>query len=101
MYGTGAGGGRSAKTTSDAVVDTIIVEDATRPLVSDRKNALFAGHDEGGAAWARIASLVETARMNRIDPHAHLKATLEAIAVGHPASDIDAPMPRASTPTPS
>ena len=72
-----------------------------RPLAPDRKNALFAGHDEGAAAWARIASLVETAKMNGIDPHAYLKATLEAIAAGHPASDIDALMPWAYTPTSS
>lgn len=82
-------------------MDTNIVENAIRPLVPDRKNALFAGHDEGGAAWARIASLVETAKMNRIDPHAYLKATLEGIANGHLASDIDALMPWAYTPTSS
>ena len=41
----------------------------------------------------RIASLVETAKMNGGDPHAYLKATLEAIASGHPASDMDALMP--------
>ena len=49
-------------------MDTNIVENAIRPLVLNRKNALFAGHDEVGAVWARIASLVETAKMNRIDP---------------------------------
>jgi len=82
-------------------MDTNIVENAIRPLALNRKNALFAGHDEGGAAWARIASLVETAKMNRVNPHAYLKATLEAIANGHPASDIDALMPWALTPASS
>lgn len=57
-----------------------IVENTIRPLVLNRKNALFAGHDEGAAAWAGIASLVETAKMNEVDPHAYFKATLEAIA---------------------
>ncbi len=75
-----------------------VVENAIRPLALNRKNALFAGHDEGGAAWARIASLVETAKMNRVNPHAYLKATLEAIANGHPASDIDQLLPWAFTP---
>ncbi len=82
-------------------MDTNIVENAIRPLALNRKNALFAGHDEGGAAWARIASLVETAKMNQVNPHAYLKATLEAIAAGHPASDIDALMPWAFTPASS
>ena len=82
-------------------MDTNIVENAIRPLALNRNNAPFAGHDEGAAAWARIASLVETAKMNRIDPHAYPKATLEAIANGHPASDIDALMPWAHTPASS
>ena len=55
------------------------MENTIRPLALNRKNALFAGHDEGAAAWARIASLVETAKMNQVNPHAYLKATLEAI----------------------
>ena len=82
-------------------MDNNIVENTIRPLALNRKNAPFAGHDEGAAAWARIASLVETAKMNRIDPHAYPKATLEAIANGHPASDIDALMPWAHTPASS
>ena len=66
-----------------------------------RENALFAGHDEGAKAWVRIVSLAETAKINQINPHAYLKATLEAIAAGHPASDIDALMPRAYAPASS
>jgi len=77
------------------------VENRIRPLGLNRKNALFAGHDEGAKAWARIASLVETAKTNGVDPHANLKATLEAIAAGHPASDVDALMPWAFTPASS
>ena len=74
------------------------VENTIRPLALNRKNALFAGHDEGAAAWARIASLIETAKMNGLDPHAYLKATLEAIAAGHPAAQIDQLLPWAFTP---
>ena len=59
----------------------------------NRKNALFAGHDEGGRSWGRIASLIATAKMNGIDPFAYLKATLEALANGHPQSRIDDLMP--------
>ena len=61
-------------------MDSNAVENRIRPLVLNRKNALFAGHDEGPAAWGRIASLIETAKMNRVEPYAYLKATLEAIA---------------------
>ena len=79
-------------------MDNNIVENAIRPLALNRKNALFAGHDEGAKAWARIASLVETAKKNQLDHHAYLKATLEAIAAGHPTADIDALLPWAFTP---
>ncbi len=48
-------------------------------------------HDEGGRIWGRIASLIETC--NNVEPYAYLKATLEAIAKGHPASRIDELMP--------
>ena len=36
--------------------------------------------------------------MNEANPHACLKATVEAIVGGHPASDIDRLLPWASTP---
>ena len=82
-------------------MDNNVAENVTRPLALNRKNALFAGHDEGGAPWARIASLVQTAKMNRVNPHAYLKAALEAIANGHPASKIDQLLPWALTPASS
>ena len=74
-------------------MDTNNVENLIRPLVLNRKNALFAGHDEGGIAWGRVASLIATCRLNGVEPFAYLKATLEAIARGHPQSQIDELMP--------
>lgn len=74
-------------------IDSNNVENLIRPIALNRKNALFAGHDEGGKAWGRIASLIETAKINGIEPFAYLKATLEAIARGHPQSRIDDLMP--------
>ena len=50
-------------------------------------------HDEGGRNWGRIASLIETCKLNNVEPYAYLEATLEAIAKGHPASRIDELMP--------
>ena len=74
-------------------MDSNSVENLARPIALSRKNALFAGHDEGAAAWGRIASLIETAKLNRVEPYAWLKATLEAIAAGHPNSAIDNLLP--------
>ena len=78
-------------------MDTNAVENRVRPLALTRKNALFAGHDEGAIAWSRTATLIETAKMNGVEPYAYLKATLEAIAVGHPASRIGDLLPWAHT----
>ena len=69
------------------------VSELIRPIALTRKNALFAGHDEGGRTWGRIASLIATAKINGVEPFAYLKATLEAIAAGHPASQIDELLP--------
>ncbi|WP_240512312.1 IS66 family transposase [Pseudoruegeria sp. SK021] len=74
-------------------IDSNKVENLIRPIALNRKNALFAGHDEGGRAWGRIASLIETAKINGVEPFAYLKATLEAIAAGHPQSRIDELLP--------
>ena len=74
-------------------MDSNSVENLARPIAMNRQNALFAGHDEGAAAWARIASLIEIAKLNRVEPYAWLKATLEAIAAGHPNSRIGQLLP--------
>lgn len=74
-------------------IDSNRVENLIRPIALNRKNALFAGHDEGGVAWGRIASLIETCKINGIEPFAYIKATLTAIAHGHPQSRIDDLLP--------
>ena len=82
-------------------MDSNAVENLVRPITLNRKNALFAGHDEGGKAWGRIASLIETAKINGIEPFAYLKATLEAIAGGHPNDRLDELLPWNWAPTSS
>ena len=47
-------------------LDTNVVERSIRPLVLNRKNALFAGHDEGAENWACIASLSLSCRLRGI-----------------------------------
>ncbi|GHG11428.1 IS66 family transposase [Paracoccus sp. KCTC 42845] len=74
-------------------IDSNRVENLIRPIALNRKNALFAGHDEGGIAWGRIASLIETCKINGIEPFAYLNATLQAIANGHPQSRLDDLLP--------
>lgn len=74
-------------------LDSNIVERAIRPQAITRKNSLFAGSDDGGRTWATVATLLQTAKMNNVDPLAWLTQTLERIANGWPSSEIDALMP--------
>ena len=74
-------------------MDNNTVERTIRPIALNRKNALFAGHDAGAANWATIASLVETCKLNAIEPHAYLTQTLQAIVNGHKQSQIDDLLP--------
>lgn len=74
-------------------IDSNAVENLIRPIALNRKNALFAGHDEGGKAWGRIASLIETCKINSVEPFAYIRHTLEAIAKGHPNDRIDELLP--------
>jgi hypothetical protein len=74
-------------------IDSNCVERAIRPIALNRKNALFAGHDAGGENWGMIASLIETAKLNSVEPFAYLRGTLEAIARGHRQSKIDELLP--------
>jgi hypothetical protein len=74
-------------------IDTNTVERSIRPIALNRKNALFAGSDEGGANWATIASLIETAKLNGVNPHAWLTETLTKLVNGWPNSRIDELMP--------
>ena len=52
-----------------------------------RKNWLFAGSDKGGERAAAIYSLIETTKLNGIDPEAYLHAVLAKIA-DHPINHI-------------
>lgn len=74
-------------------LDNNSVERTIRPIALNRKNALFAGHDAGAQNWAMLASLIESCKLNTIDPHAWLTATLQAIVNGHKQSRIDKLLP--------
>jgi transposase len=47
--------------------------------IHNRKNALFAGADSGGRHWAIVATLIQTAKLNDVDPLAWLTDVLERI----------------------
>ena len=74
-------------------MDSNAVERTIRPIALNRKNALFAGHDAGAENWAVIASLIETCKLNGIEPHAYLTSVLTAIINDHRQSRIEDLLP--------
>ena len=61
-------------------IDNNAAERQIRPLALGRKNYLFAGSNGGGERAAALYTLVETAKLNRLDPEAYLRDVLTRIA---------------------
>jgi transposase len=78
-------------------IDTNVVERSMRPIALNRKNALFAGHDAGAENWACLASLIETCKLNGVDPQVYLTDVLTKLVNLWPAAQIDELMPWAWT----
>lgn len=74
-------------------IDSNVVERSMRPIALNRKNALFAGHDTGAENWACLATLIETCKLNGVDPHAYLTDVLTKLVDLWPASRLDELMP--------
>lgn len=74
-------------------IDSNIVERAIRPQTITRKNSLFAGSEGGGRTWATLATLLQTCKMNSVDPLDWLSQTLSRIAQGWPVTEIEGLMP--------
>ena len=53
-------------------------------MVSSRKNALFACGDDGGASWADLASLIETCKLNGVNPQVYFTDLLTRLVNGWP-----------------
>jgi hypothetical protein len=61
-------------------IDNNAAERALRGPVLSRKNFLFAGADSGGERAAVLYTLLETAKLNGLNPEAYLRFVLERIA---------------------
>lgn len=60
-------------------IDNNPAERALRPIGVGRRNWLFAGSDAGGETLARAMTVIETAKMNGLDPQAYLTDVLDRI----------------------
>lgn len=63
-------------------VDSNVVERSMKSVALTRKNSLFVGNERGGQTFAVLASLVNTAKLNGVDPDAWLADVLERIISG-------------------
>ena len=61
-------------------IDNNAAERSIRSIALGRKNYLFAGSDTGGQRAAAIYSLIETCKLNGIDPEAYMRNILTRIA---------------------
>jgi hypothetical protein len=69
-------------------IDSNTVERAMRPIALSRKNALFAGSDEGAENWAMLASLIESCKLHGVNPEAYLTDVLTKLVNNWPDSRL-------------
>ncbi|MGZ9723677.1 IS66 family transposase [Rhizobium miluonense] len=63
-------------------VDSNVVERSMKSVALTRKNSLFVGNERGGKTFAVLASLVNTAKLNGVDPEIWIADVLEQIISG-------------------
>jgi transposase len=73
-------------------LDNNTAERAMKPIAIGRKNWMFAGSERGGNSMAIAYTLIETAKLNKVDPQAWLTWVLERIA-DHKINKLDELMP--------
>lgn len=67
--------------------DTNVVERSIRPISIGKKNSLFSGDEGGGETWAILSSLVNTSKLNGLDPETYLTDVLERMVSGRTANN--------------
>jgi transposase len=73
-------------------IDNNPVENAIRGICLGRRNWLFAGSEAGGRRAAQFYTLIETAKLNGVNPNAYLKHVLTVLPAAR-ARDLDALLP--------
>ena len=74
-------------------IDNNACERALRAVAVGRKNWLFAGSEEGGKRAAILYSIIETCRLNAVNPFEYLRDVLDRVST-HPSSRVAELTPR-------
>lgn len=83
----------------NAEIDNNAAERAMRPVAIGRKNWLFAGSKAGGERAAAIYTVIETCKLNGVEPQAYIADVIEKIAGNWPVARWDELMPCDLTPS--
>ena len=81
-----AGDGRLA-------IDNNVAERALRGIAITRKNFLFLGSDVGGERAAILYTVLESAKLNGLDPQTWLADVIDRMANGHPINRLSELLP--------
>jgi len=76
----------------DVPIDNNWIENQIRPWALGRKNWLFAGSQRSGQRAASVMSLIQSAKINGLDPQAYLRDVLERLPATK-YSEIDRLLP--------
>ncbi len=74
-------------------IDNNLAERLLRGIAVTRKNFLFLGSDKGGDRAAILYTLIETAKLNGLNPEAYLAYAIDQLARGHLASTLSELLP--------
>lgn len=74
-------------------IDNNPAERSLRTIAVTRKNFLFLGSDAGGERAAVIYTVLETAKLNGLDPEAYLADIIDRMAKGHPINRLSELLP--------
>ena len=74
-------------------IDNNPAERSLRGIALTRKNFLFLGSDAGGERAAILYTVLESAKLNGLDPEAYLAGVITAMAAGHTITRLDALLP--------
>jgi transposase len=79
-------------------IDSNSIERAMRPVALTRKNSLCAGSNDGAENWAMLASLIETCKLNSVNPQAYFTDVLTKLVNNWPNRRLAELLPWAWSP---
>ena len=74
-------------------IDNNRAENSIRPFVIGRKNWLFSHSQKGASSSANLYSLIETAKLNDLEPYAYLKQVFTKLPNAETLEDVDTLLP--------